>query len=218
MNILKTTQKNEDTAAPAAGSTVLRVDSSGRYEGSVSRQLTTTLTDRIMEELPSSTLIVRDLAHGIPQLNSDWIGANVTPSVDRSEAQKGALALSNELVSEIKQADIIVFGVALYNFTVPASFKAYIDQVARAGLTFQHGENGSQGLLTGKRAIVILTTGGVPAGSPVDFASPYLHHILGFIGISDVEIIAADRLVSNAEASIAAAHEAVKAVRIDAHV
>ncbi len=107
--------------------------------------------------------------------------------------------MSDSLVAELKDADVLVIGVPIYNFNVPASLKAWIDMIARARLTFRYTENGPEGLLQGKKAYLVVATGGVPVGSPVDFATPYLKHALGFIGITDVEIIAADRLNSQAD-------------------
>src|SRR5690606_7995661 len=96
------------------------------------------------------------------------------------------------LIGEIEAADTIIITAPIYNFSIPASLKAWIDQVARARRTFRYTEVGSEGLLKGKRVYIVFVSGGVPLGSEVDFASAYLRHILGFIGISDVEFIAAD--------------------------
>ena len=108
----------------------------------------------------------------------------------------------DELVSELKNADVLVIGVPVYNFSIAATLKAWIDMIARARLTFQYTENGPVGLLEGKKAYLVVATGGVPIGGPMDFATPYLRHALSFIGITDVEIIAADRLNNNADESM----------------
>lgn len=98
----------------------------------------------------------------------------------------------------------------IYNFAVPAALKAWIDLIARAGVTFKYTENGPVGLLTGKRAIIVLASGGTQSGSEIDFATPYLKHVLGFIGIHDVDIIAADQLGAGADEKLAAASEAIE--------
>lgn len=187
---------------------ILSVQSSARNEGSQSRALSAELIDAL-GGTSEHTIVVRDLAEPIPQLDEKWLGANWTPAEERSDEQARALALSDTLISELEAADTIVIGVPLYNFSVPAALKAWIDQVARAGRTFRYSENGPQGLLEGKRAFVVVASGGVPVDSPVDFATPYVRQVLGFIGITDVTVIAADRLVQNADGSLAAARAAI---------
>lgn len=182
--------------------TVLRIDASARKTGSISRDL----TDKVVERLNAANVTVRDLATAIPQIDEEWIGANFTPADERSDAQRAKLALSDELVAEIAAADTLVIGLPIYNFGVPAAFKAWIDQIARAGLTFKYSESGPVGLLRGKRAIVVIASGGTESGSPIDFATDYARHVLGFIGITDVEVIAADRMMVDAEASMAKAN------------
>jgi len=187
--------------------TILHIDASARYEGSVTRQLSA----RIVEKLGGGA-VTRDLNDAIPHVNEAWVGANFTPEADRSAEQRETLALSDTLIAEVKAADVIVIGVPVYNFGVPAALKAWIDQIARAGITFKYTENGPVGLLEGKRAIIALSTGGTPVGSEIDFASGYMKHIMGFIGISDVEVIAADRIMADADKAIAAANAAVDAL------
>jgi FMN-dependent NADH-azoreductase len=147
----------------------------------------------------------RDLADGIDLVDEVWINANFTAEEERTAAQRDRLAESDALVAELKGADVVIIGAPTYNFGVPASLKAWIDMIARARLTFRYTGNGPEGLLHGKKAYVIVTSGGVPVDSPFDFATPYLRHALGFVGITDVEIIAADQLNSRAADSIAAA-------------
>jgi len=127
-------------------------------------------------------------------ITEDWIGANFTPADQRSDEQRQILALSDSLVDEIARADTLVIGLPIYNFSVPASFKAWIDLVARVGLTFAYTETGPKGLLTGKRAIIAVASGGTTVGSDADFATGYVRHVLGFIGITDVTLIAADAM------------------------
>lgn len=132
-------------------------------------------------------MIRRDLTSDLPQLTE-----NCPPPVDdRGTVQHDTLALSDKLVSELQKVDTIVIGAPIYNVSVPAYLKAWIDLVTRAGLTFQYIETGPKGLLEGKRAIVALASGGTPVGSDADFATGYLRHVLGFIGITDVQFVAA---------------------------
>jgi len=188
--------------------TVLHIDSSARLTGSTSRDL----SQRIVDKLQPSTVIRRDLTSALPQIDEDWVNANFTPVDQRSPEQKDRLALSDQLVQELKAADTIVIGVPIYNFSVPASLKAWVDLVARAGLTFKYTENGPQGLLEGKRAILAVASGGTKVGSEIDFGSGYLKHIMGFIGITEVEIVAADQLMVDADAAMAAANSAVEQI------
>jgi FMN-dependent NADH-azoreductase len=188
--------------------TVLRIDASARHSGSESRAL----TQRIIDRLAPATVINRDLAVAMPAIDADWLAANWTPADDRTDAQRQTLALSDTLIEEIKSADTIVIGAPIYNFGIPATLKTWIDLIARAGITFKYSETGPQGLLTGKRAIVAITSGGTQVGSEIDFASGYLRHVLGFVGITDVQFVAADQLMVDAEASHAKATAALEAL------
>ncbi len=184
---------------------ILEVAASGRNDGSVSRMLSADLIGALEERHGDVELTRRDLSNGLPFVNEAWINANFTAAEERSAEQRATLAESDSLVAELKAADVLVIGVPIYNFGVPAALKAWIDMVARARLTFRYTENGPQGLLDGKKAYVVIASGGVPVDSAVDFATPYLRHVLGFIGITDVDVIAAEQLNSKAEESIDAA-------------
>jgi FMN-dependent NADH-azoreductase len=194
---------------------VLRIDASARTTGSISRDL----NDRIIERFEANGdthVTSRDLANPLPLLTEDWIGANFTPVADRTPEQAETLALSDTLIDEIKAADVLVIGLPIYNFGVPAAFKAWVDLVARAGVTFRYSETGPKGLLTGKRAIVAVASGGTEMGSDIDFATGFIRHVLGFIGISDVVFVAADRLMIDADATLASARAAVDTLEIAA--
>ncbi|MEL6242288.1 MAG: NAD(P)H-dependent oxidoreductase [Pseudomonadota bacterium] len=180
--------------------TILHIDSSARIDGSITRDLSTDIVAKM-----GGDVIRRDLTDAVPQITEDWIGANFTPADNRDEMQRDQLALSDALVDELKQADTIVIGVPIYNFGIPASLKAWIDLVARVGVTFSYTEDGPVGLLQGKRAIIAVASGGTPVGSDIDFASGYLRHVLGFMGITDIEVIAADRVMAQSETAIAEA-------------
>ncbi len=185
--------------------TVLHIDASARLNGSTTRDLTARIVSRL-----GGKVIRRDLAHAIPQIDETWVNANFTPADQRSKAQSAALELSDTLISEIKAADVLVIGVPVYNFGIPTALKAWIDQIARAGVTFSYTEDGPKGLLEGKRAIIALASGGTPVGSEIDFASGYMRHIMGFIGITDVEIVAADRLMVDADAALSGANARIE--------
>ena len=166
---------------------ILRVDASMRNEGSVSRVLADKLVARLATA--DSTITERDLAKGIDLIDEAWIGANFTDPADRTDAQKAALAKSDALVQELREADTLVITAPVYNFHMPAALKAWIDMIARARETFRYTENGPEGLLTGKKAYIVVTSGGTVLGSEYDFISGYLRHVLGFIGITDVSFI-----------------------------
>lgn len=179
---------------------VLRVDSSARREGSVSRRVADALIEQLEVSEGAVEVRVRDLAAAAPRfVDAAWVDANFTAPEQRSEAQRAALAESDALVAELKGADVLVIGVPIYNFGIPAKLKAWVDMVARARVTFRYSENGPVGLLRGKRAYLAVASGGTAVGSEIDFATGYLRHVLGFLGIDDVEIVAADRLMGRGE-------------------
>ncbi|KIT14734.1 FMN-dependent NADH-azoreductase [Jannaschia aquimarina] len=187
---------------------ILRIDSSARHDGSISRKLLDDVAARL-----GGPVTTRDLAtEPLPQITGTWMGANFTPEADRTDEQRAALAQSDALIAELKAADTILIGAPIYNFSIPAALKAWIDLVARAGVTFRYTENGPEGLLEGKRAIIAIASGGTEVGSEIDFASGYLRHVLGFIGITDVEFVAADRLMIDADASMSKAGDQIGAL------
>ncbi|MFV1874987.1 FMN-dependent NADH-azoreductase [Nioella sp.] len=193
-------------------SSILRIDASARREGSVSRDL----ADRIIARFPGAHVTTRDLAPGLPLIDETWVGANFTPEAERSPEQRATLALSDDLIAEVKAADTLVIGLPIYNFGVPATLKAWVDQVARAGVTFRYSEAGPEGLLTGKRAIVIVASGGTEAGSEIDFATGYIRHVLSFIGIKDVEFVTADRLALDPDGTLQSARDQIDALALAA--
>jgi len=174
---------------------ILHIDASARKSGSVTRELTGALVDRLRHRIPEAKVVVRDISQGLPFLDDDWVGASFTKPALRSEEQRKKLTLSDTLVAELKSSDTIVLGTPIYNFSVPAALKAWIDLVARAGETFKYTEDGPMGLLKNKKAYVIVASGGTRVGSEVDFAATYLKYVLGFIGVSDVTFVVADQLM-----------------------
>jgi FMN-dependent NADH-azoreductase len=188
--------------------TILHIDTSARRQNSTTRDLTA----QIVSHLAPSRIIRRDLATPLPLLTEDWVNANFTPVDQRDEVQRDLLSLSDALVNEIKQADTLVIGLPMYNFGAPASFKAWVDLIARAGVTFQYTAEGPQGLLTGKRVVVAIATGGVPVGSDYDHLSGYIRQIMGFIGLTDVEFISAEGMSTDPETALTTAKAAVAAL------
>ena len=185
---------------------ILHITSSIRGEDSVSSSLgnkskTATATR------PSS----RDIAkNDLPFIDAERHAANLAPYADRSEAQHGLAKIADELINEIEAADTIVFSVPIYNFTVPATLKAWADLVARAGRTFRYTQNGPEGLLTGKTVYITAASGGTAIGSDYD-STPWLKFFLAFLGMTDVRIIAAEGIMGEGgEEKIAEAHQEVE--------
>jgi FMN-dependent NADH-azoreductase len=195
----------EQTTSNAAALRVLEINSSGRQQGSTSRKLVGELIAALESRHGSVDVTSRNLADGVPFVDDAWIAANFTAEEDRDDVQRAVLAYSDRLVAELQNAETIVIGVPIYNFSIPAVLKAWIDMTARARLTFRYTENGPKGLLEGKKAYIIVASGGVKVGSDYDFATPYLRHALGFVGITDIEFIGAEQLNSRSEESIDAA-------------
>lgn len=187
---------------------ILRIDASARKAGSITRQL----ADAVIDQLSAKggvQITSRDVSAGVPFIDEEWVNANFTAVEARSDAQKAKLAISDKMVSELNDADTIVIGVPVYNFSVPATLKAWIDLVCRAGLTFKYTPDGPVGLLEGKRVIVVLASGGTQLDSDIDYAAPYFRHIMGFIGITDVTVFAADALGQNTDEKLDAVRSAI---------
>jgi FMN-dependent NADH-azoreductase len=173
--------------------TLLHLDSSP-LESSVTRELGREFVKSWKAAHPEGRVIYRDLAAAAPKpLNGAWIGAAYTPEAARSEDQKAALAFSDELIGELEQADEYVIGVAMHNFSIPSVLKLWIDQISRVGKTFSYGEYGPKGLLVNKKATLLAASGGVyEPGTPLgalNFAEPYLRAVLGFVGVTEVNLV-----------------------------
>ena len=181
---------------------ILEVSASGRRADSVSRRLSNDIIEALEAREGAVEVVRRDLSQGIPLVDERWIQANFTPEEERTRDQRAALSESDALVEELQAADVIVIGSPIYNFGVPAALKAWVDMIARARKTFRYTSNGPEGLLKGKKAYVVIASGGVPVDSPVDFATPYLRQALKFVGITDVDVIAATQLNSRGDESV----------------
>jgi len=161
------------------------------------------------EPLPGARVIVRDLAQEpVPHLTAERFNAFATPAAEQTPAQQQAVADSDQLIEELRAADIVVIGLPMYNFGVPSTLKAYFDHVARAGVTFRYTAEGPEGLLKGKKAYVFATRGGRYAGTPADMQTAYVKQFLGFIGIRDVQFVYAEGLALGAEQRDAAVADA----------
>jgi len=177
--------------------TLLKIDSSPMGDHSISRKLTTQFAASWRKAHPGGEVISRDLTRtDLPPVNGVWVGAAYTPEDARSRDQREALAASDTLIAELERADEYVFGVPMHNFSIPSTLKLWIDQVARAGKTFSYGADGPKGLLKGKKATLLIASGGVyehgTAMASLNFVTPYLKAVFGFIGVTDVTIISAE--------------------------
>jgi FMN-dependent NADH-azoreductase len=176
--------------------TLLELDSSPLVEASISRQLTAEFVRSWKLANPTGTVITRDLAiTSILPINAAWVGAAYTPDEAHTPEQRSLLALSDTLVAELEAADEYVLGVPMHNFSVPSTLKLWIDQVARVNKTFSYATGSPVGLLTGKKATIIASSGGkYDAGTAMasfNFVEPYLRTVFGFLGVRDTTFVTA---------------------------
>ncbi|MDF4258323.1 FMN-dependent NADH-azoreductase [Vibrio parahaemolyticus] len=152
------------------------------------------LVEDFIKNVDQDKLTVRDLAaNPLPVLDFS-VATALRATEDLSQEQQAVVDLSDTLIEEVKAADTLVIAAPMYNFTIPTQLKNWIDLIARAGVTFKYTENGVQGLIEGKKAIVVTTRGGIHKDSPTDNVTPYLRTVLGFVGITDVEFVYAEAL------------------------
>ena len=194
---------------------ILRIDSSARYGDSVGRDLASRLIERLNPD-GSANVVTRDLGAGVSLLDEPTVGAAFTPPEARTGAQVDLLAEGQELIDELAAADAVVIAMPIYNFSAPASLKAWADLVARVGVTFKYTESGPVGLLADRPVYLIVTSGGVPIDSPADFATGWIRQFLGFIGISDVTLVEAGELNTDPERAVAAARDVVAGLQLTA--
>ena len=185
--------------------TILHVDASQRRNGSVSRGLSRLVVEELCRRFPGARIVRQDLGRGVPLVDDRWIDANDTPATARTPEQMEVLRHSDALVEQIRSADVWVIGTPIYNFSIPPVLKAWIDQICRARVTFAYSEQGPRGLLEDRKVFVTIASGGSKVGSEWEFLTPYLRHVLAFIGIRDVDIIAAEDLTDAAKKAVAAA-------------
>jgi len=181
---------------------ILQINASARREGANSTRVANRVVERLVAANPGATVTLRDLAtHPLPVLDEVALGALFTPAGQRSAEQTVLAARFDAAVDELKAHDVIVLGVAMYNFGVTVQLKGWIDAVARAGVTFKYTETGPVGLVTGKTVYAACARGGLYRGTPNDSQTPYLKSVLGFMGMSDVRFVYAEGLNMGPEAA-----------------
>ena len=172
---------------------ILLITSSPRGEDSYSTQVAREFAAKLQAAHPGATLVKRDVnADPSPHLSTSLVQAIRRPVADRTPEDIAALEHSDALVAELKTADIIVLASGLINFGIPSALKSWVDHIARAGVTFRYGPDGVEGLLAGKKLYLVLAYGGIYAEGPMmalDFQTPYLKGVLGFLGLTDVEVV-----------------------------
>ena len=178
--------------------TLLLVTSSVFGDNSKSGQLAREFVDAWRQERPGTRVVERDLGgEPLPHLTGATLSAIMTPAEQRTPEQAAVAQRADELIEEVEAADVIVMAVPMYNFSIPLTLKAWIDHVARAGRTFRYTADGPVGLLKGKKVIAVMSRGGVYSRGPAkafDFQEPYLRHLLGFLGITEVTVVYAEGL------------------------
>ncbi|CNB93322.1 FMN-dependent NADH-azoreductase [Yersinia pseudotuberculosis] len=190
-------------------SKVLVLKSSILATSSQSNQLADFFVEQWQDAHAGDQITVRDLAaQPIPVLDGELVGALRPSGTALTPRQQEALALSDELIAELQANDVIVIAAPMYNFNIPTQLKNYFDMIARAGVTFRYTEKGPEGLVTGKRAIILTSRGGIHKDTPTDLVVPYLRLFLGFIGITDVEFVFAEGIAYGPEVATKAQTDA----------
>lgn len=179
------------------GKKILRIISSPRGEASISKQLGNATVEKIREKYPDSIFTERNIAvHHPPHLDELYTSAIFTPPEQRTLEQSDAITYSDGAVAELLGADIIIVDAPLYEFGITSTLKAYLDQIARAGITFRYNEQGQpEGLLKNKKTYIVFSAGHIyseGAAQSWDFVVPYLKHILGFLGLTDISVFRAE--------------------------
>jgi FMN-dependent NADH-azoreductase len=198
---------------------ILFVTSSPRGPESYSQKVAQSIVNELKWRDPDANVVVRDVArYPLPHVGEAFIGGLWSGPEQRTPEQAAALALSDALIDELAAADTIVLAAPMHNFGLPSTLKAWIDYVIRSGRTFSYSQKGPEGLLNGKRAILVLARGGVYSEGPAkafDFQEPYLRAILGFIGITDIEVVRVEGVAQGAvgaEKAVASAMEQSKEI------
>ncbi len=186
--------------------TILVLTASPRGDRSVSRTLTTSFAHQWARLHPDDRILLRDIGHHpVPHVSEAWVVGAFAPAEAQTPESKAAIAVSDQLVEEFLSADRYIFGVPMYNFNIPSTFKAYIDQIVRAGKTFAVGPNGYEGLVKDKKALFIIASGGsYSAGTPMaafNFEEPYLRHIFKYMGVTDVQFVTAGNMSQGEDAA-----------------
>ncbi len=190
---------------------ILRVDCSMRQEGSVSRHLADEAMASLHAALPDAEIILRDLKAGVGHVNSAWRQASLETAGSRSSEDRAILAQSDALKAEVERADIIVVAVPIYNFSIPAALKAWVDMVCRNNVDGATALSMPEPTYR-KQAVVLLTSNHTLAGASDEFATGFLRHILTFLGCSEVNIVDATGLAGDKAGILAAAHEKIQSL------
>ena len=174
---------------------ILQINSSVFSDQGVSSKLADDFVQRLRQRDPKAQLVRRDVtADPVPHLDGERLQALMTQKSERTTAQQAMVDYADTLIREVQNADVLVLGLPMYNFSVPSTVKAWFDHIARAGVTFRYTDSGSQGLLTGKKAYVFTTRGGVHRNTPTDSQTPLVKTFLAFLGITDVDFVYAEGL------------------------
>jgi FMN-dependent NADH-azoreductase len=190
--------------------TLLQIHSSIFSAGGESSQLAEQFVSQWHQHNPDAQITMRDVAaNPLPHLDAERIGVFFTAPEIRTARQQEIAAQSDALIEEIKQAQIIVIGLPIYNFGIPSTLKSYFDHIARAGVTFRYTEKGAEGLLSGQKIYIFATWGGMYVGTPLDTQTDYVRNFFAFIGITDVEFIYAQGLNMGEESKKSALEKAV---------
>lgn len=175
----------------------------------------TRIATRLAERLAPGGYAHRDVSTGLEMIDGAWLGAVFTPADDRDAAQAARAETAETLMEEVKAADTLVIAVPVYNFSPSAQIKTWFDHLARAGVSFKYSDAGPEGLLKGRKAWVVMAANGTEESSAIDFATPWVKHMLGFFGIEVAGVIAADRQALDAH-SVDGALEQVEALPLAA--
>lgn len=172
---------------------ILLIESSPRMHDSISRKVSNELIEKLKKKHSGAEVLKRDLAEKpLPHVTGEMVNAYFTPAEKLTTAMKETIAASDAAVDELISTDILVISAPMWNFNVPSSLKAWIDHIVRAGKTFSFGPNGLNSLVQGKKAYLVLSSGSRFSDGPLkmmDFQEPYLKAVLGFIGITDVDVL-----------------------------
>jgi FMN-dependent NADH-azoreductase len=180
---------------------ILQINSSSRPDASHSSRLAASIVERLRARQLDATVTLRDLGRNpLSELDEPALQALFTPAEQRTAEQNARVAIDDALIAEIQAADVLVLGVPMYNFGVPAQLKNWIDAIARAKVTFTYSEKGPVGLLTGKKVYVALTRGGLYRNTPADTQVPYLKTVLAFLGMTDVQFVYAEGIAMGPQA------------------
>lgn len=182
---------------------ILYINGSLKGDASVSRKVALKIAQKLGGDVSE-----RDTT-SLSAIDGTWLGAAYTPADNRNADQNAKLAESNDLIAELKSADAVIIGTGVYNFGITGPLKTWFDLICRVGETFQYSENGPKGLVPAKKVYVAYASGGVPAGSSYDLATPYIRQVLGFVGITDVTVIAAEGVAMGEDAALARADEQI---------